>query len=251
MRFAAKPATFTDSLHPVPLVFTLIFGLLALGLSGVALLIREPMAMVLDSVFIALTAFFAWHLIPGRIELDERGITWRRKLRTQRVEWTEVQQLTTGLALGDEMTGWVTIHLTNTAAGLRGGLPLLSVHSVTGMQQEELLERMKGLWKAAGGSGSTGTIGDVMRETTDQLVKMGRVINQVTLGEKPESLAPPAPFTATTAYDANGKAIASPSSRRCGRRGWRTRASTASTRPSTARWSSCSPPPPRRCSTSA
>ncbi|MFT3708606.1 MAG: hypothetical protein QM817_13220 [Archangium sp.] len=207
MRSAAKPATFTESPHPVPLVCTIAFGLLALGLSGLALLVREPTAMAIDSVFVALAAFFGWHSIPSVIRLDERGVAWRRRLLTQRVEWSEVARLTTGLSGGADMTGWVTIHFTNTAAGLRG-TPTTSVHSVANLQQDELIERMRALWEAAGGSGETGTIGDVMRETTDQLVKMGRVINQVTLGEKPESFAPPAPFTAITAYDENGRAIA-------------------------------------------
>jgi hypothetical protein len=174
---------------------------------GLALVTREWLAIAVDSIFIAATALFGWHCIPSRIELDRRGVTWRRRLVTHRIEWPEVAGLSSGLE-DEELGGWVTITFTHTAAGKRGR-PQLSIQCVSSVAQGELLERMTALWTAAGGSGETSTLGQELHRTTEELAKMTRVLGQVLAGQPTEPLAPRAQVTVSTSFDARGQMSAS------------------------------------------
>lgn len=182
-----------EGLHPVPVVFGTLFALAGLGcVLGFAF--TGAVGLLLGTgFFFSLLGFIAWHGLPVRIVLDERGVTWRRKVRTQHVAWSEIASLSTGLE-AEGFAGWVTLRLTHTGAGLRKGTPQLSVPAVEDVPQRELVKLIRERWEAAGGSGETRTLVDDLRETTRDLATMGHAIEQLARGEPVEPLRPPVPF---------------------------------------------------------
>jgi hypothetical protein len=188
-----EPVVIEEGLHPVPVVFCSLFGLLAAGCVLGAATTGETGFMVAGAFFFALLGFFVWHGLPVRISLDERSVTFRRKLRTQHVEWKEIAGLSTGLE-AEGFAGWVTLKLTHAASGHRGGAVQVSVPAVETCPQQELARLVRERWVAAGGSGETQTLVEDLRETTTDLLKLGRAIDQAMRFETVDPLAPPVPF---------------------------------------------------------
>jgi len=197
----AEPLTLRDDVHPVPAVLGSIlalFGIVVLALGGWGVVIPA-------AVLLGLASFFAWHCIPSRIDLDAQAITWREKLTTRRVEWTEVDHLSTGLE-AEEFAGWVTLYLTKTATGRRG-VPVLSVRAPAHTPQKELLVLMRQRWEAAGGSGETTDLMQEMKRTTADLVTASKSVVQLVRGEKPDPLVPPARFSVEAPFDDRGQQL--------------------------------------------
>lgn len=187
-----EPLRLDGELHPVPFVFAILFSCLtliglALALFGDGLVV----GVVVSLIFGTLAVLFALECIPPWVELDDSGIRYREKLRTDRVSYDEIQALGTGLE-NAEHPGSLLVRLTEDACRRRGILRRdamfhISIPAVPICRQNELLEIAVERWKDSGGAGTTFSLieeffetGATLRKASQDLLELQRQANPVT-----------------------------------------------------------------------
>jgi hypothetical protein len=155
-----EPLRLHGEVHPVPLVFAVLFGCLAL-VGAVLALAGDTLSVgvVVFVIFATLAVLFALECIPPWVEIDAGEIRYREKLRKGRVRYAEIRALGIGLE-NEENAGSLLVRLTDAACAERGIVRRdasfhVSIPAVPSCRQKELLERAVARWQEAGGSGET------------------------------------------------------------------------------------------------
>jgi hypothetical protein len=190
---ASEPLRVGGELHPVPLGLAALFALFALG--GVAMFFSDDGLRVFGAITIILfggfAALFAIECIPTWIEMDERGLRFRKKLRVERIQWAEVAAL--GTSIPSEISpGELLVRLTPEACATRkhadpDSMFHVSVPAVEALPQAKLLEEARRRWEDAGGSGNVFDLlgeffeaGRTLRKGVETLLEIQRRANPET-----------------------------------------------------------------------
>jgi hypothetical protein len=139
----------------IPLFFALFLGAFAILPS----VLGGWVGLLLGGLLGVPAGWFAWMCIPSSATLDAEGLTFRKKLRTQRVLWSEVVALGTGFG----EPGTLLVRLNHEAAFDH------QVPASDAIPKKKLLQHALEHWKAAGGDGTTFDVTQTFLESTRQL----------------------------------------------------------------------------------